>query len=68
MERFREYLRHKSVFVDVWDGSSLLQIGTARVPLAALLRRQGHAETVLRGVIEEGPLLKQFRVRRLAAA
>ena len=39
MERFREYLRHKCVYVDVWDGASLLQIGTARVPLAALLRK-----------------------------
>ena len=38
-ERFQQYLAAKSVAVDVWDGASLLQIGTARVPLAALLRR-----------------------------
>ena len=37
--RFTSYLRGKCVYVDVWDGTSLLQIGTARVPLAALLRR-----------------------------
>ena len=38
-KRFKSYLREKSVYVDVWDGTSLLQIGTARVPLAALLRK-----------------------------
>ena len=36
--------------MDVWDGASLLQIGTARVPLSALLRRAtekvGNAATV----------------------
>ena len=47
MERFRGYLRHKSLHVDVWDGTTLLQLGTARVPLAGLLRKSteklGHA-------------------------
>lgn len=37
--RFRRYLQHKAVCIDVWDGASLLQIGTARVPLAALLKK-----------------------------
>ena len=50
MERFREYLRHKSLHVDVWDGTTLLQLGTARVPLAGLLRKSteklGHASMV----------------------
>jgi transcriptional regulator len=32
-------LRDRAIYVDVWDGASLLQIGTARVPLSALLRR-----------------------------
>ena len=36
---FQRYLQHKAVCVDVWDGASLLQIGTARVPLASLLRK-----------------------------
>lgn len=36
---FRAYLRQKSLYLNVWDGESLLQVGTARVPLAALLRR-----------------------------
>ena len=37
--RFQRYLQHKAVCIDVWDGASLLQIGTARVPLAALLKK-----------------------------
>ena len=43
-------MRDKALYVDVWDGASLLQIGTARVPLSALLRRAtekvGNAATV----------------------
>ena len=38
-ERFQRYLQSKCVTVDVWNGASLLQIGTARVPLAALLKK-----------------------------
>ena len=50
LERFRTYLSTQSIYVDVWDGDSLLQIGTAQVPLAALLRagteQVGNASTV----------------------
>ena len=35
MERFRAYLRHKCVHVDVWDGASLLPIGTGTPPTPA---------------------------------
>lgn len=38
-KRLQSYLQNKSVAIDVWDGASLLQIGTARVPLAALLKK-----------------------------
>ena len=37
--RFQQYLETKSVCIDVWDGASLLQIGSARVPLSALLKK-----------------------------
>lgn len=50
LRRLRSYLRDKSVYVDMWDGDSLLQIGTARVPLLGMLRqgmeKMGHASTV----------------------
>ncbi|KAJ1616056.1 hypothetical protein T492DRAFT_1115108, partial [Pavlovales sp. CCMP2436] len=35
--KFAEYLRGKTLYVDVWDGDSLLQLGTAALPLAPLL-------------------------------
>jgi len=38
-QRLQSYLQNKAVAIDVWDGASLLQIGTARVPLAALLKK-----------------------------
>ena len=37
LEHLREHVESE------WDGASLLQIGTARVPLAALLSSFGHA-------------------------
>ena len=36
---FAEYLMKKSLRIDVWDGNSLLQIGTATVDLENLLRQ-----------------------------
>jgi hypothetical protein len=37
MERFREYLRHKCVYVDVWDGASRLQTLTLSQTLTQTL-------------------------------
>ena len=36
---FAEYLCHKPLFIDVWDGDSLLQLGTVGVELRGLLRQ-----------------------------
>jgi len=51
-KRFKDYLRNKSVSIDVWDGTSLLQVGTARVPLAALLRKSNE-QVGNAGVVKE---------------
>ena len=39
LDEFCAYLQSKCVYIDVWDATSKLQIGTARVSLAGLLRR-----------------------------
>lgn len=44
---FLEYLRSKSLSVDVWDGDSLLQIGTVSVALTGLLRQGREVAEVL---------------------
>ncbi|GAQ82901.1 hypothetical protein KFL_001280210 [Klebsormidium nitens] len=44
---FVDYLRSKSLSVDVWDGDSMLQVGTVSVALAGLLRQGREVAEVL---------------------
>ena len=46
---FAEYLTDKCLYVDVWDGDSLLQLGTMAVELRSLLRQ---GEPVVRSTME----------------
>ena len=41
-EAIVNYMSENEVFVDVWDGDSLLHIGSCAIPLRAILR-QGRA-------------------------
>lgn len=42
---FQSYLDERILSIDVWDGESLLCLGTVRVPLRALLRAPGQRNT-----------------------
>ncbi|GIL84279.1 hypothetical protein Vretimale_15928 [Volvox reticuliferus] len=55
---FAQYLAHKTLHLDVWDGESLLQLGTASVDLQPLLR-QGRDFSEL---LVEVPILDQAAV------
>ncbi|GFR44041.1 hypothetical protein Agub_g5201 [Astrephomene gubernaculifera] len=55
---FAQYLAHKTLHLDVWDGESLLQVGTASVDLQPLLRQgRDFSELLL-----EVPILDQAAV------
>ena len=45
-EAIVHYLAENHVFVDLWDGDSLLHIGVCAIPLRALLRQGRSAVTI----------------------
>ncbi|OQS07837.1 nephrocystin-4, partial [Thraustotheca clavata] len=60
---FVEYLRDKSLVVDVWDGDSLLFLGTMTIPLYTLMRqgsrvKKHHAEYEIQSIPTEETMVK----------
>ena len=45
-EALIHYMTNKQVYVDIWDGDSLLHLGVCAIPLNALLR-QGRSAVML---------------------
>lgn len=43
---FQTYLNEKSLSIDVWDGESLLYLGTVTVPLKGLMRDPSNKNNV----------------------
>jgi nephrocystin-4 len=41
-----KYMSENDVFVDIWDGDSLLHIGVCAIPLKAILRQGRDAVTI----------------------
>lgn len=59
-QAFAVYMARSALFVDVWDGDSLMHLGTLAIPLRALMRQQkGVVKTAMVRTVRH-----RFRTRR----